>query len=147
MEEVNLAQNVSALRKALGESPGENLYIATIPGKGYRFVGEVREVGGAGDEIVVERHTRAQIVIRDEKEDETEVATTTRTEIMARASQVAIPSSPLEANQLLIEGSLFRRRPVWAVLGIVTVAAVIAVVAIRQDSLPVIRLRGQYYCV
>lgn len=43
VEEVNLAQNVSALRKLLGESPGENRYIATIPGKGYRFVGEVRE--------------------------------------------------------------------------------------------------------
>jgi DNA-binding winged helix-turn-helix (wHTH) protein/TolB-like protein/Flp pilus assembly protein TadD len=43
VEEVNLAQNVSALRKLLGESPGENRYIATIPGKGYRFVGEVRD--------------------------------------------------------------------------------------------------------
>src|ERR1700722_3846029 len=70
VEEVNLAQNVSALRKVLGESPGENLYIATIPGKGYRFVGEVRVVGGEGDEIVVQRHTRAQVVIREEKEFE-----------------------------------------------------------------------------
>lgn len=43
VEEVNLAQNVSALRKLLGETPGQNRYIATIPGKGYRFVGEVRE--------------------------------------------------------------------------------------------------------
>lgn len=43
VEEVNLAQNVSALRKLLGESPGQNRYIATIPGKGYLFVGEVRE--------------------------------------------------------------------------------------------------------
>jgi TolB-like protein/DNA-binding winged helix-turn-helix (wHTH) protein/Flp pilus assembly protein TadD len=70
VEEVNLAQNVSALRKVLGESPGENLYIATIPGKGYRFVGEVPEVREAGDEIVVERHTVAQVVIREEREDE-----------------------------------------------------------------------------
>jgi len=43
VEEVNLAQNVSALRKLLGETPGQNRYIATIPRKGYRFVGEVRE--------------------------------------------------------------------------------------------------------
>ncbi len=42
VEEVNLAQNVSALRRLLGESPGQNRYIATIPGKGYRFVSEVR---------------------------------------------------------------------------------------------------------
>lgn len=43
VEEVNLAQNISALRKLLGESPGQNRYIATIPGKGYRFVSEVRD--------------------------------------------------------------------------------------------------------
>ena len=68
VEEVNLAQSVSTLRKILGESPGENLYIATIPGKGYRFVGEVRAIGGAGDELVVERHTRARMVIREGEE-------------------------------------------------------------------------------
>ncbi len=44
VEEVNLAQNISALRKTFGEAPGENLYIATIPGRGYRFVGDVRLV-------------------------------------------------------------------------------------------------------
>lgn len=70
VEEVNLAQNVSALRKALGESPGENLYIATIPGKGYRFVGEVREAGAeANDGLIIERHTTSQIVIQEEVDD------------------------------------------------------------------------------
>jgi DNA-binding winged helix-turn-helix (wHTH) protein/TolB-like protein/Tfp pilus assembly protein PilF len=43
VEESNLTQNVSILRKALCELPGEHRYIATVPGKGYRFVGEVRE--------------------------------------------------------------------------------------------------------
>ena len=38
VEEVNLAQNISALRKVLGETPGENQFIATLPGKGYQFV-------------------------------------------------------------------------------------------------------------
>jgi len=42
VEEVNLAQNISALRRVLGEAPGENRFIATIPGKGYQFVCEVR---------------------------------------------------------------------------------------------------------
>lgn len=74
VEEVNLAQNVSALRKVLGESPGENLYIATIPGKGYRFVAEVKEVSAGGDEIIVQRHTRAQLVIREELDDEGKLA-------------------------------------------------------------------------
>lgn len=44
VEEVNLAVNVSALRKALGDSPKDCRYVATIPGRGYRFVAEVIEV-------------------------------------------------------------------------------------------------------
>src|SRR5262249_56821236 len=35
---------MSVLRKALGESAHEPLYIATIPRRGYRFSGQVREV-------------------------------------------------------------------------------------------------------
>ena len=41
VEEVNLAVNVSALRKVLGEGPQEGRYIATVPGRGYRFVAQV----------------------------------------------------------------------------------------------------------
>src|SRR5262249_44571375 len=38
----NLTQQVSMIRKALGESPGEDRYIVTVPGRGYRFAAEVR---------------------------------------------------------------------------------------------------------
>jgi len=38
VEENNLDQNISTLRRVLGEKRGENRYIATIPGKGYHFV-------------------------------------------------------------------------------------------------------------
>jgi len=38
VEENNLNQNISTLRRVLGESRGENRYIATIPGRGYQFV-------------------------------------------------------------------------------------------------------------
>src|SRR5262245_19750356 len=44
VEENNLGQVVSKLRQALGEAPGDNTYIATIPGRGYRFVAETRVV-------------------------------------------------------------------------------------------------------
>jgi TolB-like protein/DNA-binding winged helix-turn-helix (wHTH) protein/thioredoxin-like negative regulator of GroEL len=50
VEENNLAQSISALRKALGEGPHENRYIATVPGRGYRFVAGVTEVGPAESE-------------------------------------------------------------------------------------------------
>ena len=51
VEEVNLAVNISALRKVFGEGPQECRYIATIPGSGYRFVAEVRKASTKnGDE-------------------------------------------------------------------------------------------------
>lgn len=42
VEESNLTQQVSMIRKALGESRGEDRYIVTIPGRGYRFAAQVR---------------------------------------------------------------------------------------------------------
>lgn len=40
--ESSLARNISTLRKVLGQSPGDEGYIQTIPKRGYRFVPEVR---------------------------------------------------------------------------------------------------------
>jgi DNA-binding winged helix-turn-helix (wHTH) protein/TolB-like protein len=42
VEESNLAQNVSMLRRALGEQPNGKPYIETVPKRGYRFTAEVR---------------------------------------------------------------------------------------------------------
>ena len=42
VEENNLTQNISALRKALGEKAGEHRFIVTVPGRGYRFVAAVQ---------------------------------------------------------------------------------------------------------
>jgi DNA-binding winged helix-turn-helix (wHTH) protein/tetratricopeptide (TPR) repeat protein len=44
VEENNLTQSISALRKALGERRGENRYIVTDPSRGYRFVAPVSYV-------------------------------------------------------------------------------------------------------
>ena len=52
VEENNLNQNISTLRRVFGERPGEQRFIVTIAGHGYRFVSDVRPildfgVGGA----------------------------------------------------------------------------------------------------
>src|SRR5215469_4809190 len=44
VDENRLAQSISALRRALGEKPGENSYIVTLPGRGYQFVLPVQAV-------------------------------------------------------------------------------------------------------
>ncbi len=46
VEEGNLTQNISLLRKALGETPGGVQFIETVPRRGYRFVAEITETGG-----------------------------------------------------------------------------------------------------
>ena len=38
VEENNLNQHISALRRVFGEQRGENRYIVTVPGRGYKFV-------------------------------------------------------------------------------------------------------------
>jgi TolB-like protein/DNA-binding winged helix-turn-helix (wHTH) protein len=50
VEEVNLAVNISTLRKLLGENPQDGRYIVTVSGRGYRFVAEVRETGLTAEE-------------------------------------------------------------------------------------------------
>ena len=43
VEEGNLTQNISLLRKALGESPGGVQFIETVPRRGYRFVADTSQ--------------------------------------------------------------------------------------------------------
>ncbi len=42
VEEGNLTQTIFALRRILGEKPRDHRFIVTVPGKGYRFVAELR---------------------------------------------------------------------------------------------------------
>src|SRR6185295_18533938 len=44
VEESNLTQQISMIRRALGETAGEDRYIVTVPGKGYRFAAQVTQI-------------------------------------------------------------------------------------------------------
>lgn len=57
IEESNLSQHVYKLRKSLGDTPKNQEYILTVPGKGYVFIQNVRvtiDQGGRGPETVEE---------------------------------------------------------------------------------------------
>lgn len=58
VEEANLANNISLLRKILGESEAEQTYIETIPKRGYRFSAAVREL--RDDELAGETAVNAR---------------------------------------------------------------------------------------
>jgi pimeloyl-ACP methyl ester carboxylesterase len=51
VEENNLAQNISILRKALGTGTEGEHYIQTVPKRGYRFLADVRATGGEDETV------------------------------------------------------------------------------------------------
>lgn len=63
VEENNLTQQISTLRKRLGEHAGENSFIATIPGQGYSFIAPVKKTFFGEDEIFFEEITKSSITI------------------------------------------------------------------------------------
>src|SRR6185436_16131245 len=65
VEDTNLNFNVSMLRKALGTDAEGEQYIKTVPRHGYRFSADVREVAEEVPALIVEKHTRARVVIEE----------------------------------------------------------------------------------
>src|SRR5213593_4754808 len=63
VEENNLTQQISTLRKVLGEKVGEHRYLVTVPGRGYRFVGEVSVPGNRDMNLIVEQHISSRITV------------------------------------------------------------------------------------
>lgn len=47
VEEANITQSVYSLRKLLGDDPKRHQYIATVSGRGYRFIAPVNEVSSS----------------------------------------------------------------------------------------------------
>ncbi len=96
VEENNLAQNISILRKALGEGKEGDHYIQTVPRRGYRFVADVRTVGDEDESVIMRERTRTRIVVeRDDDE-----------EILAPARVIDI--TPVEARPKQLEPALLR---------------------------------------
>jgi DNA-binding winged helix-turn-helix (wHTH) protein/tetratricopeptide (TPR) repeat protein len=64
VEETNLTRNIFSLRRALGESPG-NQYILTVSGKGYRLAQSVQPI--SQDEINILAATRSTVELHVEE--------------------------------------------------------------------------------
>ena len=66
VEEKNLADNISLLRKVLGDDPKAPSLIETVPRLGYRFVADVREVREEGAALLLAERSRERVVIEEE---------------------------------------------------------------------------------
>ncbi len=61
VEENNLTQHVSMLRKALGERASDHRYIVTVPGRGYKFAADVSQVLSDGADLMLAQRTRSHM--------------------------------------------------------------------------------------
>jgi TolB-like protein/DNA-binding winged helix-turn-helix (wHTH) protein/Tfp pilus assembly protein PilF len=136
VEEANLTQTVSILRKALGERAGEHRYIVTVPGRGYRFVASVGQPIEQVADLILERHVISQIVA----EYEESTSNGEGAEVEFNPNQQSLDPSnqqPTASRKLLVNPlSLRRRKPAgWTgtlVIGVAVLAlAAIAVLAYR----------------
>ena len=67
VEEVNLARNISRLRKVLAEGFADQPAIETVPKHGYRFLPGVTEVWDELTELVIEKTATANLLIEQEE--------------------------------------------------------------------------------
>lgn len=69
VEESNLTQYISVLRRTLGDERHEQRYIETIPRRGYRFVPNVHEAWDTDGDLISATHTKASLEIKEETEE------------------------------------------------------------------------------
>src|SRR5215218_1821602 len=60
VEENNLTQHISSLRRLFGEKPDDHRFIATVPGRGYIFVADVHSAQFEIDPVLPEKPERAK---------------------------------------------------------------------------------------
>ena len=98
VEEGNLKVNVSVLRKALGEGSNGHAFIETVPRRGYRFIAPVNLLAVGGDDLVVEKTTRARII--------TEVTDGSPSVWTLTAPALPAPSTVRHQRRLLLVASI-----------------------------------------
>ena len=96
IEENNLTQYISALRRVLGDDRHEQHYIETVARRGYRFIAPVTQVQGDRD-LVVENRTRVRIVIKEEREEREQ-------ELVIQAHAAPISSSARKSHRRVLTG-------------------------------------------
>lgn len=112
VEDSSLAQNISLLRKALGESGQSAKFIETIPKRGYKFVAPVRVVSCPADEPNGDSPESPNAVDQERGEDKGEV--------------VDAQDGPRARPQPASRGSSVRTRRKYALLTGVAVLLVVA---------------------
>lgn len=93
VEEGNLTQHISLLRKALGEQRAEHLYVATVARRGYRFVSPVRTIGAVPQRASTHPIPPARVLVGRDQE-RAALVTAFRDAAAGRGSMVCLAGEP-----------------------------------------------------
>lgn len=140
VEEGNLTQNVSLLRKALGESPGGSQFIETIARRGYRFVATVSESwDDRTNQTLTTAATRGELSIQGARVDGVELS--------ARPSvapePVEAPFGPVFQNRDTVPTARGASRAPFLLAGFKNHAFVITLAAVLIAAIGVVYLTGR----
>jgi Tol biopolymer transport system component/DNA-binding winged helix-turn-helix (wHTH) protein len=104
VEDNRLSDNISTLRKFLGDTSRNSKFIETVPKHGYRFVAEVREVSEGFVGLVEE--TRSQVVIEEFLDDATTSDTALVRAETASSHQMAAAKSGWLRTKFLVPAAI-----------------------------------------
>jgi Tol biopolymer transport system component/DNA-binding winged helix-turn-helix (wHTH) protein len=127
VEEANLTQHVSTLRKKLAQNSDKQRFIMTVPGRGYRFVATVRELWDDEEVLSVHETTSSRIIIGDRE---------AAPKLLEEKNEIVIPesrqgeSAQLRSGSALIPAQTIPDNQKWRRLAtLLTGVAVIAIAA------------------
>ena len=128
VEEVNLAVNVSSVRKVLGARPDGRQYIETVPKRGYRFVADIRKVEIDLNDLLLKEHIQSSIEVTTEltgHEDEgaQEIPREEVSRYRATATSYEDSRRQADAGQMSVIRRYKTRAAIIAALLVVAVAA------------------------
>jgi DNA-binding winged helix-turn-helix (wHTH) protein/tetratricopeptide (TPR) repeat protein len=115
VDENSLAQCISALRRALGEKPGDNSYIITLIGRGYQFVAPVTVFAAEGlstipDTANAARDAPSQVLFQQD---------TIRTHVVIEEKEQLRPAASRSSRAMIGSGVLLAIILTLAVVGYV----------------------------
>ena len=138
LEESNLPVNISAVRKALGEKAAQPRYIVTVPGRGYRFVGNVQGGGRETQAFVIESQTISRVTRVEETDADNDPASATVVLSDSHAKQAIAGENgsrnlgPSQSVTAVPARSFFRRPAILVPLLFALVLGVVVVFALRS---------------
>jgi Tol biopolymer transport system component/DNA-binding winged helix-turn-helix (wHTH) protein len=103
VEESTLSQNIMTLRKTLSRFQKDKEFIVTVPRRGYQFVGDVQEILGDEEIIVVEKHTRTHFIA---EQSEIHDSTDTNSDKISVNSRAALSKNVFSMRNAVFVGLL-----------------------------------------